>query len=225
MIKIQEFNKEKQKISFISDMPITLANAIRRSILEIPILAVDEVEIKQNDSALFDEILAHRMGLIPLKTNKVSGKEIKFKLKKIGPTTVYSTDLSPSVGTDYKLPIVILDKNQEIELSATATLGKGIEHIKYSPGLIYYRHYIEGKSERLLDYISIDDEGKVTYDEQELKEKGISEEEMKEIKKIEKTKELMITIESWGQLDTKDVFPRSVEVLEENLEELNKAIK
>ena len=48
----------------------SLANAVRRSLSEVAILAVDEVEIFKNDSALYDEVLAHRIGLIPLKTDK-----------------------------------------------------------------------------------------------------------------------------------------------------------
>ena len=59
MIKIQDYDKEKQKLSFVSDMPISLANAIRRSVLEIPIMAVDEVEIIKNDSALSSTYTIH----------------------------------------------------------------------------------------------------------------------------------------------------------------------
>ena len=70
MIKIKDYDKKQGKLSFVTDMSISLANAIRRSVLEIPIMAIDEVEIVKNDSALYDEILAHRIGLIPLKTDK-----------------------------------------------------------------------------------------------------------------------------------------------------------
>src|SRR3989338_9050267 len=48
----------------------SLANAIRRSVAEVPTLAINEVEIFKNDSAIYDEMLAHRLGLIPLKTPK-----------------------------------------------------------------------------------------------------------------------------------------------------------
>ena len=41
----------------------SLANAIRRSVSEVPTLAIEEVEIFKNDSALYDEMLAHRLGL------------------------------------------------------------------------------------------------------------------------------------------------------------------
>ena len=42
MIKI--ISKNKEKIVFETDIGESLANAIRRSVLEIPVLAIDEVE-------------------------------------------------------------------------------------------------------------------------------------------------------------------------------------
>jgi DNA-directed RNA polymerase subunit D len=221
MIKILNYDKKEQRLGFTVEMSTSLANAIRRSALEIPIMAIDEVEIVKNDSALYDEIIAHRLGSIPIKTDKTS-KEIKFKLKANGPKTVYSTDIQPSVGTNYQLPITLLDEGQEMELVAEARLGKGIEHVKYSPGLIYYKHNLD---EDILDYVKVDDKGKLVFDEEELKEKGISEEKLKKIKKAGEVKELVFNIEAWGQLEVKNIFLKAIEVLDENLQELNKAIK
>lgn len=70
----------------------SLANAIRRTLSEVKTLAIDEVEMYHNDSALYDEMITHRLGLIPLKTEgKMSDKtKIDLKLSKIGPCTVYS---------------------------------------------------------------------------------------------------------------------------------------
>lgn len=219
MIKIQDYDKEKQKIAFVTDMPVSLANAIRRSLLEIPIMAIDEVEIVQNDSALYDEILAHRLGLIPIKTEKTN-KEIKFKLKEAGPKTVYSSDLKPSIGTEYKLPIVLLDEGQEIQLVAIARIGKGIEHIKYSPGLMFYRHNIGD----LVNFVYVDDAGKASYDEKEIKEK-CNDNQIEGIKKLKKVDELLVNIESWGQLEVKKIFTEAIDTLQKNLSELNNAVK
>lgn len=219
-IKIQDYNKEKQKLSFVTDMSTSLANAIRRSVLEIPIMAIDEVEIMKNDSALYDEIVAHRLGLIPIKTT--ANKETKFKLNEKGPKTVYSSDLSPSIGTDYKLPITILDNEQEIELVATARLGQGIDHIKYSPGLIYYKHDID---EDVLDFVNINEDGKIEFDEEELKASKLSEEQINKIKKAKDSKELIFNVESWKQIEVKEIFSKAIEALNKNLDELNKSVK
>jgi len=222
MIKTQEYNKEKGKIIFSTDMGIGLANAIRRSVLEIPILAIDEVEIIKNDSALFDEIVAHRMGLIPIKTEKNSPKQIEFKLKVKGPKIVSSQDLVPSVGTEYELPITLLGEEQEIEANAYASFGKGIDHIKYSPGLMYYKNNLD---ESLLDLVTVDVEGNITYDEEELESKRFSKEQISELKNLKNVNELVVYIESWGQMDCRDIFAKAVEALDENLTELAKAIK
>jgi len=220
MIKIKNYDKKQGKISFITDMSISLANAIRRSVLEIPIMAIDEVEIIKNDSALYDEILAHRAGLIPIKTDIV--KKTKFKLKEKGPKIVYSTDLKPSVGTSYKLPFIILDEDQEVELIANAKLGKGIEHIKYSPGLVYYKHNLDSE---ILDFVEIDEFGKISYNEEEFKDKVMPEEQINKIKKIKEVNELVFNIESWGQIEVKEIFSKAINVLDKNLQELNKTLK
>jgi DNA-directed RNA polymerase subunit D len=221
MIKIKNYSKELGKLSFITDMSTTLANAIRRSANEIPIMAIDEVEMHKNDSALYDEMIAHRLGLIPIKTNKLS-KDIKFKLQAKGPKTVYATDIKPSIGTNYKLPIALLDDEQELELVANAKLGLGIEHIKYSPGLIFFRHNLDPL---VLDFVSIDENDKLKYDESEFEKNNLSDEEISKIKKSTTNEELLFEIESWNQIDVKEIFEKSIDVLDKNLAELDKAVK
>ena len=47
------------------DAPI--ANALRRIILaEVPTMAIEKVILTQNTSVLADEVLCHRLGLIPI---------------------------------------------------------------------------------------------------------------------------------------------------------------
>ena len=45
-------------------------NALRRTLLaEVPKLAIDKVTFYDNTSALFDEILAHRLAMLPIPTD------------------------------------------------------------------------------------------------------------------------------------------------------------
>lgn len=51
----------------VKGVPLPILNAIRRyALAKVPSMAVDEVMVIANTSALFDEIIAHRLGLIPL---------------------------------------------------------------------------------------------------------------------------------------------------------------
>ena len=72
-------NKEENKITFlIKDINASLANAVRRSIMEeVPVMAIEEVTFVKNTSALYDEIIAHRLGLTPLSTD-IKGYNLKL---------------------------------------------------------------------------------------------------------------------------------------------------
>ncbi|MHA1460401.1 MAG: DNA-directed RNA polymerase subunit D [Promethearchaeota archaeon] len=61
---------EYKLVLIIEGISNEMINALRRIMLtEIPVMAIDEVIILKNDSPLYDEIISHRLGLIPLKTD------------------------------------------------------------------------------------------------------------------------------------------------------------
>ena len=135
-------NSDNQ-IVFKTDMEEGLANALRRYLNKIPVLAIDEVEISKNNSPLYDETIAHRLGLVPLVNDKTASgkKEIKLKLDSKKEGLVNSGELKGDVKVVYdKIPITYLNEDQEISLTATAKLGRGVEHAKFNPGFLYYRN-------------------------------------------------------------------------------------
>ena len=234
-------NQDKNQLIFKEKIGESLANAIRRYINQVPILAIDEVEISKNGSALYDEVVAHRIGLIPLKMDKTSGEKTTASLKLISKKEgfVNSGEIKGSIEPVFEnIPITFLDKGQEIELVANVRSGKGVEHVKFSPGLMYYRNVNEISADKslledirkILPKININEKGdKIIIVDNQPKEvadviEGVAE---KKGKKIE-TKilpELIITIESFGQIEPKEIFNKAIDALKKDLAEVSKKLK
>ncbi|MCD6171370.1 MAG: DNA-directed RNA polymerase subunit D [Thermoplasmata archaeon] len=151
--KFLELKDDYAKILFEDTTPY-FVNAIRRTMIaDVPKLAIEDVTIYDNTSALFDEIIAHRLGLIPLSTNldilrDCDDCKIHYTLSKEGECTVYSGDLKAEDPMwnvkDKNIPIVRLLKNQRLILEAVAILGTGKEHAKWQPVCgIGYKYYPE----------------------------------------------------------------------------------
>ena len=64
---------EPMKMCFtLSNVDITIANALRRIMIsEVRTLAIDLVSIEENTSVLFDEFIAHRIGMLPIWSHDV----------------------------------------------------------------------------------------------------------------------------------------------------------
>ena len=177
-----------------------VVNAFRSTILnDIPTMAIEDVEIVSNQSPLYDEHIAHRLGLIPLTTNlkeynfrgscKCGGIgcalcEVKFHLlcKRAG--VVESSDLksnNPSITPKIKnISITKLLSERKIELNCTAILGRGREHAKWAPAHAYLR---------------------------------------------EKGKSIELIVEPFGQLSTREIFNESISILIEKLSKLEKELQ
>lgn len=212
----------------------SLANAIRRSISEVPTLAIVEVEMYKNDSALYDEVIANRLGQIPLKTEKsMSSKtQIDMKLSKKGPGNVYAEDLDGPAKVVYpKIPITLLGEGHKLEFLATAKLGTGREHAKHVPGLCYYRHILEVKSTPQIDKIVEKSKGLIKPEKKgskwlcDLNEATINEVEKASKDAIQDSNELLFIIESYGNMPAKDILSEAIKALEKNLDEFEKGLK
>jgi DNA-directed RNA polymerase subunit D len=166
-VEIDILEKDDTHLRFlVQGVDIPYMNALRRlSLSEVPCMAVDDVVILENSSVLHDEIIAHRLGFVPLKTDLDSynlPEECPCKSEfgcnlcrvtlaidveaKDGPRTVYSGDLTSENPTikpvSDKIPILKLAKNQRIKLEAYARLGKGRAHAKWQPvSMCTYKYY------------------------------------------------------------------------------------
>ncbi|MCM2325170.1 MAG: DNA-directed RNA polymerase subunit D [Candidatus Woesearchaeota archaeon] len=256
MASIEMLSKKENKATFLlKKSSPAYSNALRRIMLtEVPVMAMEDIEIRKNSSAMYDEILTHRLGLIPLTTDLTSYElpktqadidekkavcTLELTLKEKGPKTVYASDLKskdPKVKPVYpKMPIVKLLKDQELEIVATAVLGKGKDHAKWSPGHVWYNYSPKitiKKSKDLEKY-------KDMYPPQIFNKKGEIEEKLildnnlvdavaninPEIIKVEYDEtEYIFNLESWGQLPPKEMISEALNILNAKLDELNKLI-
>jgi DNA-directed RNA polymerase subunit D len=236
---MKKIEKTENQIIFTAEMDETIANSIRRYINQVPVLAVDEVEISKNDSALYDETVAHRIGLIPLKMNTATKKPGKLKLDVKKEGVVYSSELKGNPTVVYKnIPITILNDNQELQLVATVEAGKGSEHSKFSPGLMFYRNVAKiiidkefyEEIRKLCLGAEITEKGNkiIIIDN---KKRGVADvcegvvNKKKKKAEINPTGELMITVESFGQISVEDIFKKSIGSLKKDLASVAKEIK
>jgi len=201
-MKIKILEKGDSRVRFnISGISIGTANALRRIVISmVPVMAIETVTFYDNNSILVDEVLAHRLGLIPLKTdlktyNLVSECSCKgrgcakctavLSLDVEGPKTVYTKDMKsndPNIAPVYgNMPIVKLAAGQKIRLECNAQLGIGKEHMKWQGGLASY----EIRDDNSFDFF----------------------------------------IESFGQIPLREFIEKAFEVFDEQVKELKLCIK
>ena len=158
-MKVNVLRRDEREMEFVlEDSNPTFANALRRIMIsEIPVLAVEEVDFTQNDSVLYNEIIAHRLALLPLvfeadkfhfKEEQHDGNrscqfcEVVFSINKKAPGIVSAKNMKPS-NPDVKplfdeTPIVELFDEQKLKLEAIARLGFGKNHAKFKAEYIAF---------------------------------------------------------------------------------------
>lgn len=162
-IEIIEMAERKCRFVLRNSTP-AMANALRRTLLtDIPKMAIDEAEFHLGSSSgedgrslesvtpLFDEVIAHRLGMIPVPTDyemfvpreecSCGGKgcsscTLTYSLMGQGPRTVLSGDMMPLGDSslavkDADIPIVELTENQSIMIYAHARMGTARTHVKW----------------------------------------------------------------------------------------------
>lgn len=259
-IEILDQKKQGNKMTFLlKGSTPAFVNMLRKTIIEeVPTMAIEEVEFSKNSSALYDEIIAHRLGLIPFTTDLdsyvlpeecsckgegCSKCRLQLSLKAKGPGYAYSLDIKskdPKVVSVYpKTPIVKLIKGQTLEFEATATLGRGKEHAKWCPALCFYRYMpvLEIKK-GMKDPKAVSDAcpvGIFSVKNNELvlnKEKVLSchlccactDVDPEHVKLNESDADFVVTIESWGQLKSKDIVSKAVEIMVKKCDDFVKLV-
>ncbi|HJL67456.1 MAG TPA: DNA-directed RNA polymerase subunit D [Nitrosopumilus sp.] len=158
---LEIISKDSKKMSVkLKGVPLQYANALRRICLNgVPVFAVDTVDIIENSSVLPDEGLAHRLGLIPLKTDLsrfnepskcdchsetgCSNCKVMLVLDS-GESDITRTILSSDLSSEDdsikpisdKIPIIQLAPGQKIKIECYARLGRGLEHAKWNSATI-----------------------------------------------------------------------------------------
>jgi len=161
---VKILNRKGPVLEFLlEDTDPAFANSLRRMMIaEVPTMAVQWTDIHENNSALFDEVLSHRIGLIPIKFDpkkfgftedcKCNGKgcplcQVVFILDRKGPALVTAGDMKSSnkavAPADPRVPIVQLLEGQSVKLEAVARLGLGTQHAKHHAANASYQYYPE----------------------------------------------------------------------------------
>lgn len=154
-MEVEIISTSEDRVEFVlSGVSSAFANALRRAALsEIPKIAIDELNVYNNTSVLFDEQLALRLALVPLKGDPsslvpreecgceegCSRCQVVLTLMAEGPCTVHASDLVPTdssvVPAEPNIPIVELFEGQAVAVEAIARVGTGRQHAKWQVGV------------------------------------------------------------------------------------------
>ncbi|KAI5191071.1 DNA-directed RNA polymerases I and III subunit RPAC1 [Nematocida minor] len=167
-IEVRKIEENSETLSYrINHIDPSVLNALRRTIIsDTQTVAIHWVYIRENETVMADEILAHRIGLIPviahpsiispIEKNNIFNPDtdltdensifmelaVENKTDKI--LSVYSDDIkigsSKNIQLKSKVFITRLAPHKRIECRLYAILGTGRDHSKWMPtSVCYYR--------------------------------------------------------------------------------------
>lgn len=143
-IEVEEDSEDVLKVR-VSDTNEAVVNTLRRAMMtRVPTLSVQHLDINENESGIFDEMLANRVGQVPftIPQNVDEGDTVHIALKQEGPGTVLAEDLQTdneeAEPVNPETIIVDLKEDQRVEFEAEAELGEGSDHAKHQGGTVGY---------------------------------------------------------------------------------------
>lgn len=155
-VELLEKVDERISVKF-KNVPREYVNALRRlAISEVPTLAIDDVVMIDNSSVVHDEAVAHRLGMIPLRTDLkrfvmphncdckstlgcskcrvllVLDSEATERTRIVTSGELKSEDEEVKPVSN-EIPILTLAPGQKVKFEAYARLGNGKSHAKWQP--------------------------------------------------------------------------------------------
>jgi len=224
-------------------------NGLRRAVINaVPVFAVEDVRIYENGSVMFDEMLAHRLAMLPLKTDLKHyklGEKVTLMVEKEGPGTVYAKDIQstdPKIEVvDKHVPLVKLAKGQKVKIEMDAILGLGKEHTKWQPATVGYSQLAKvsfemknidqpaklveaaaGQLELKAGKLTVKDPSNINLDllskARDLAPAGAVQVEYED-------DAFVLNLETFGGLENREILEAAVESLSERTKEFKKLVK
>lgn len=227
-IKILQEKENSIKV-LMKDTNIVFVNSIRRQIMSgVPVIAIEDVHFYENTGAMHDEMLAQRLGMVPLKSDSKkckAGDSVKLVLEKDGPCTVYSSDIKstdPNIEpVDLNIPITKLGTGEKLKLEMDAIVGTGEQHSKWQPAVVSYQEMPVIMSEKgAKDKSYKADMIEILLDE---KHRDIQLKEGQHIEYDDTT--FIFTIESHGNMSPRELFEAAIDGLMEKAKEFRGELK
>lgn len=134
------YDKDGTLVVKSKNIPTNLLNEIRRFCLsEVETISIEDVNFIENTSILSDEMVAHRLGLLPLKQTGNETSDINYILNQVNNTNRVKIVFSDHLKTNGEIvpisgiPITKLYPGESIKLTCITKKGQGKTHSKYCP--------------------------------------------------------------------------------------------